>query len=170
MYSVDGVFLLEFVAERRRPGLALYQNSFLSICQHESAPHGCKLSCQAKLHIALDLGDASGDGGYTFGKGPAAAAGVRNSTGSNSASGPIKEVEMQGLDSAGKAEEDASLQHSASQVWSLLAICAASHELSAHGLQQWWAFIVTWEHTCVWMRGSVPLLMHMQHIDKILVW
>jgi hypothetical protein len=165
---VDVVFLLEFVAERRRPGLALCQNTFCSICHRESAPHGCKSSCQAKLHIALDLGDASGDGGYTFGKGPAAAAGVRNS--SNSASGPTKEVEMQGLDSAGKAEEDASLQHSASQVWPLLAICAASRELSAHGLQQWWAFIDTWDHTCVWMRGSVPILVHMQHMVEILVW
>ena len=134
---MDGVCLLDFVAERRRPDLALCQNSVCPGCHHESAPHGCKLSCQAKLHIALDLGDASGDGGYTFGKGPAAAAGVRNSNGSNSASGPAKEVEMQGLDSAGKAEEDASLQHSASQVWSLLAICAASHELHMHGLQQW---------------------------------
>ena len=56
---------------------------------------------------------------------------------------------MQGLDSAGKAEEDETLLHSASQVGSLPALCAASRELLAHGLQQWWPFIDTWEHICV---------------------
>ena len=129
------------------PGIV--PNLFWFTCHHESAPHGCTLSFQAKLHIALDLGDASGDGGYTFGEGPAAAAGVRKSNSSNSASGPTKEVEMQGLDSAGEAEEDEALLHSASQVGHCLAFSAASCELLAHGLQQWWAFIDTWEHVGV---------------------
>lgn len=129
------------------------------------------MTFQAKLHIALDLGDASGDGGYTFGEGPAAAAGIRKSNNSNSAGGPTKEVEMQGLDSAGKAENDETLLHSASQVGSLLAFCAASCELLAHGLQQWWAFIDTWKHVCVADAGiCTNTRAHaVQRVDRTLV-
>ena len=71
---------------------------------------------QAKLHVALDLGEAGGDQGYTFGEGPVAARGSKPSSGSRD--GPTKEIEMQGLgdDSAGQPEDDSSLQHNAAQV------------------------------------------------------
>lgn len=74
---------------------------------------------QAKLHVALDLGEAGGDQGFTFGEGPAAAGGRK--PGSNTTDGPTKEIEMQGLggDSAGQHEEDDSLKHNAAQVHSL---------------------------------------------------
>ena len=73
---------------------------------------------QAKLHVALDLGEAGGDQGYSFGEGPVAA-GSRK-PGSSNASGPTKEIEMQGIsdNSAGQHEEDSSLQHNAAQVGS----------------------------------------------------
>lgn len=71
---------------------------------------------QARLHVALDLGEAGGDQGYTFSDGPAAARSRK--PGSNRTDGPAKEIEMQGLgdDSAAQAEEDSSLQHNAAQV------------------------------------------------------
>ena len=76
--------------------------------------HLCIL--QAKLHVALDLGEAGGDGGYTFADGPAAARGRK--PGSSATGGPVREIEMQGVgaDSAGQPEDDSSLQHSATQV------------------------------------------------------
>ena len=72
-------------------------------------------SLQAKLHVALDLGEAGGDQGYTFGDGPTAA---RGKPGSSYKDGPPKEIEMQGLgdDSPGQPEGDSSLQHNAAQV------------------------------------------------------
>ena len=71
---------------------------------------------QARLHVALDLGEAGGDQGYTFSDGPAAAR--SRIPGSNRMEGSAKEIEMQGLggDAAGQAEEDGSLQHNAAQV------------------------------------------------------
>ena len=76
---------------------------------------------QAKLHVALDLGEAKGDQGFTFGAGPAAAGGRK--LGSNNTDGPTKEIEMQGLggDSAGQHEDD-SLNHNAAQVQSLYSL------------------------------------------------
>ena len=77
---------------------------------------GSALVLQAKLHVALDLGEAGGDQGYSFGEGPVAAGGRK--PGSTSGGGPTKEIEMQGVgdDSAGRHEEDSSLQHNAAQV------------------------------------------------------
>ena len=63
---------------------------------------------QAKLHVALDLGEAGGDQGYTFGEGPVAAAGIKS--GSKTAH-PTKEIEMQGMHA-----DDESLHHNAAQV------------------------------------------------------
>ena len=69
---------------------------------------------QARLHVALDLGEAGGDQGYTFSDGPAAAR--SRVPGSNRRDGPAKEIEMQGLGDDSAAEEDSSLQHNAAQV------------------------------------------------------
>lgn len=63
---------------------------------------------QAKLHVALDLGEAGGDQGYTFGEGPAAAAGIKSGS---KAAHPTKEIEMQGMHG-----DDESLHHNAAQV------------------------------------------------------
>ena len=60
------------------------------------------------MHVALDLGEAGGDQGYTFGEGPAAAAGIKSGS---KAAHPTKEIEMQGMHG-----DNESLHHNAAQV------------------------------------------------------
>lgn len=72
---------------------------------------------QAKLHVALDLGDSTGDAGYSLGKGPPAT-GVKPDNSiemSRSVTDAHKHTAPSNT-ANGTTKEDSSLQHSAAQV------------------------------------------------------
>ena len=81
--------------------------------EHE---HGV-LNVQAKLHVALEMGDSTGDKGYSLGKGPPATGAKPDNSleMSRSVADAHKHPAPSGT-AKGTANEDSSLQHSAAQV------------------------------------------------------
>ena len=85
------------------------------------------LNSQAKLHVALEMGDSTGDKGYSLGKGPPAT-GVKpdNSIELSRRVADAHKPHAADKGANGTNEEDARLQHSAAQVVTrcLCSICA----------------------------------------------
>ena len=95
------------------------ESSLYEACEECEGLHGL---VQAKLHVALELGDSTGDKGFSLvGKGPPATGEKPDNSIELSRSVPAASKQEPSIPakaaSSGATEEDARLRHSAAQVW-----------------------------------------------------